>query len=99
MGLDKKITSTKYRKEKSAEKREEQRRGEERRWKERENMISKRSEIEGKKTSVSDIFSAQEIQPGIREVRTAVEEIEQKGKLEQDVWEDNQEKTFKYGNQ
>ncbi|XP_073935855.1 glutamate-rich protein 3 isoform X2 [Castor canadensis] len=96
MGLDKKITSTKYRKEKSAEKREEQRRGEERRWKERENMISKRSEIEGKKTSVSDIFSAQEIQPGIREVRTAVEEIEQKGKLEQDVWEDNQEKTFKY---
>jgi hypothetical protein len=28
-----------------------------------------------------------------------VEEIEQKGKLEQDVWEDNQEKTFKYGNQ
>lgn len=97
MGLDKNPTSPKPRKEKSIEKREELKKGEGKLRKDRGCMILRRSEIEGNKTA-SVIFSAQEEKTGIVEVRTAVEEMELKGKPEQDVWEDAQENIFKYGN-
>lgn len=97
MGLDKNPTSPKPRKEKSIEKREELKKGEGKLRKDRGRMIPRRSEIEGNKTA-SVIFSAQEAKTGIVEVRTAVEEMELKGKPEQDVWEDAQENIFKYGN-
>uniref|UniRef100_A0A8D2DFU3 DUF4590 domain-containing protein n=1 Tax=Sciurus vulgaris TaxID=55149 RepID=A0A8D2DFU3_SCIVU len=89
MGLDKKTSSMKPRKEKSTEKREELR-------KDRENVILRRNEMEGNKTSLSATCSVQEINIGVREVRTAMEEMELKGKRKQDDWEDNQENTFKY---
>ncbi|EFB29958.1 hypothetical protein PANDA_005095, partial [Ailuropoda melanoleuca] len=95
MGLDKNPTSPKPRKEKSIEKREELKKGEGKLRKDRGRMIPRRSEIEGNKTA-SVIFSAQEAKTGIVEVRTAVEEMELKGKPEQDVWEDAQENIFKY---
>ncbi|XP_045657971.1 glutamate-rich protein 3 [Ursus americanus] len=95
MGLDKNPTSPKPRKEKSIEKREELKKGEGKLRKDRGCMIPRRSEIEGNKTA-SVIFSAQEEKTGIVEVRTAVEEMELKGKPEQDVWEDAQENIFKY---
>ncbi|XP_047389617.1 glutamate-rich protein 3 isoform X2 [Sciurus carolinensis] len=88
MGLDKKTSSMKPRKEKSTEKREELR-------KDRETVILRRNEMEGNKT-LSTTCSVQEINIGVREVRTAMEEMELKGKRKQDDWEDNQENTFKY---
>uniref|UniRef100_A0A2K6FVK8 DUF4590 domain-containing protein n=1 Tax=Propithecus coquereli TaxID=379532 RepID=A0A2K6FVK8_PROCO len=96
MGLDKKTSLPKPRKEKSTEKRVELRKGEGKVRKDGEYMTPRRNEMKGDKTSVSDIFSAQEINTGVREVRTAMEEMERKGKPGQDVWEDDQENTLKY---
>jgi len=95
MGLDKNPTSPKPKKEKSMEKREELKKGEGKLRKDGGYMIPRRSEMEGNKTA-SVIFSAQEEKTGIVEVRTAVEEMELKGKPGQDVWEDAQENIFKY---
>uniref|UniRef100_A0A8C5YJQ0 DUF4590 domain-containing protein n=1 Tax=Marmota marmota marmota TaxID=9994 RepID=A0A8C5YJQ0_MARMA len=89
MGLDKKPSSMKPRKEKSTDKREELR-------KDRENGISRRNEMEVNKTSLSATCSVQEINMGVREVRTAIEEMELKGKQRQKDWENNQGNTFKY---
>ncbi|XP_046501825.1 glutamate-rich protein 3 isoform X2 [Equus quagga] len=96
MGLDKKPTSPKLRKEKSIEKREELKKGEGKLKKDREYMMPRRNEMEGSKTSASAIFSAQEEKTGFPEVRTAVEEMELRGKPGQDVWEDDQENILKY---
>ncbi|KAG3283385.1 glutamate rich 3 [Ictidomys tridecemlineatus] len=89
MGLDKKPSSMKPRKEKSTDKREELR-------KDRENGISRRNEMEVNKTSLSATCSVQEINMGVREVRTAMEEMELKGKQIRNDWENNQRNTFKY---
>lgn len=97
MGLDKNPTSPKLRKEKSIEKREELKKGEGKLRKDRGYMIPRRNEIEGNKMSPSVILSAQE-KTRSGEVRTAVEEMEHKGKPGQNVWEDDQENIFKYGN-
>ncbi|XP_059975554.1 glutamate-rich protein 3 [Mesoplodon densirostris] len=96
MGLDKKTTSPKPRKEKSIERREGLMKGEGKLRKDREYLIPRRREMEGSKTSASAIFSAQELHTGIGEVRTAVEEMERKEKPGQEVWEDDQENIFKY---
>ncbi|XP_004431637.1 PREDICTED: glutamate-rich protein 3 [Ceratotherium simum simum] len=96
MGLDKKPVSPKPRKEKSIEKREDLKKAEGKLRKDREYLIPRRNEMEGSKTSASVISSAQEEKPGFREVRTAVEEMELRGKPGQDVWEDDQENIFKY---
>ncbi|XP_037356650.1 glutamate-rich protein 3 [Talpa occidentalis] len=87
MGLDKK--PTKPRKEKSIERREELKKSDRKLRKDRDYLIPRRNEIEA-------IFSVQEETTGIKEVRTAVEELERKVKLEQDAWEDDQENIFKY---
>ncbi|XP_005871979.1 PREDICTED: glutamate-rich protein 3 isoform X1 [Myotis brandtii] len=92
MGLDKKPTSPKPRKQKSLEKREEPK-GEGKLRKDRAYMVPRRNEMEGSKTS-SVFFSADEEKTGVEDVRTAVEEMERKGK--QHVWEDDQENIFKY---
>lgn len=97
MGLDKNPTSSKPRKEKSIEKREELKKGEEKLRKDRVCMIPRSNEMEGSKASPSVIFSAQE-KTSNGEVRTAVEEMDRKRKPRQDVWEDDQENIFKYGN-
>ncbi|XP_026265331.2 glutamate-rich protein 3 [Urocitellus parryii] len=89
MGLDKKPSSMKPRKEKSTDKREELR-------KDRENGISRRNEMEVNKTSLSATCSVQEINMGVREVRTAMEEMELKGKQRRNDWENNQRNAFKY---
>ncbi|KAG8507882.1 Glutamate-rich protein 3, partial [Galemys pyrenaicus] len=94
MGLDKK--TTKPRKEKSIERREELKKSEGKLRKDREYLIPRRNEIEGNKISALAIFSAQEEATGIKEVRTAVEELERKVKSVQDAWADNQENIFKY---
>nr|XP_012297987.1 glutamate-rich protein 3 isoform X3 [Aotus nancymaae] len=96
MGLDKKTSLPKSRKEKITEKGEELKKAEGKVRKERKYMIPKRNEIKGNKTSVSAIYSAQEIKTGLKEVITAVEEMASKGKPGQDVWEDDQENTLKY---
>nr|XP_035107774.2 glutamate-rich protein 3 isoform X2 [Callithrix jacchus] len=96
MGLDKKTSLPKSREEKSTEKGEELKKAEGKVREERKYMIPRRNEIKGNKTSVSDIYSAQEIKTGLKEVITAVEEMESKGKPGQDVWEDDQENTLKY---
>nr|KAF6377977.1 glutamate rich 3 [Myotis myotis] len=92
MGLDKKPTSPKPRKQKSLEKREEPK-GEGKLRKDRAYIVPRRNEMEGSKTS-SVFFSADEEKTGVEDVRTAVEEMERKGK--QHVWEDDQENIFKY---
>ncbi|XP_040092691.1 glutamate-rich protein 3-like [Oryx dammah] len=96
MGLDKKSTSPKPRKEKNTEKKEGQKKGEGKLRKDREYLIPRRREMEGSKASASVIVSAQELHTGLSEVRTAVEEMECKEKPGQDVWEDDQENIFKY---
>ncbi|XP_067582680.1 glutamate-rich protein 3 isoform X3 [Pseudorca crassidens] len=96
MGLDKKTTSPKPRKEKSVERREGLMKGDGKLRKDREYLIPRRREMKGSKTSASAIFSAQELHTGIGEVRTAVEEMERKEKPGQEVWEDDQENIFKY---
>lgn len=99
MGLDRKPSPTKPRKEKIAEKKEEPlKRSQGKLKKDRENAPSRRNEMEGKETSVSATFSAEELKSGVGEVRTAMEEMEWKGKSGQDVWEEDQEDTFTYGN-
>ena len=75
MGLDKKTTSPKPRKEKNAEKKEGQKKGEGKLRKDREYLIPRRREMEGSKASSSASVSAQELHAGLREVRAAVEEI------------------------
>ncbi|XP_031321252.2 glutamate-rich protein 3 isoform X1 [Camelus dromedarius] len=96
MGLDKKTTSPKPRKEKSIERREEPKKGEGKLRKEREYLIPRRKETEGSKASASVIFSAQELNMGVDEVRTAVEEMERKGEQGQDAWEEDRENILKY---
>ncbi|CAO2600510.1 Glutamate-rich protein 3 [Lemmus lemmus] len=97
MGLDRKPPSTKPRKEKIAEKKDDPlKRSQWKLRKDRENAPSRRNEMEGKEASVSATFSAEELELGIIEVRTAMEEMEWKGKSGQDVWEEDQEKTFTY---
>ncbi|XP_007947822.1 glutamate-rich protein 3 [Orycteropus afer afer] len=95
MGLDKKTSSSKTRKE-NAEKREELKKSKGKLRKDEKYMIPRRNEIERNRTLVSAIFSAQEEEMGVKEVRTAMEEMERKGKPGQDIWEDDQENTFKY---
>ncbi|XP_005385296.1 PREDICTED: glutamate-rich protein 3 isoform X2 [Chinchilla lanigera] len=90
MGLDKKTSPLKPRKEKSPEDREDLRKEEEKLRKTRENWIPIGTETENK-ISTSATFLVEEIKPEVREVKTAVEEMELKGKLEQDVWDENQE--------
>lgn len=98
MGLDRKPSPTKPRKEKIAEKKEEPvKRSPGKLRKDRENAPSRRNEMEGKETSVSATFSAEELKSGVGEVRTAMEEMEWKGKSGHDVWEEDQENTFAYG--
>ncbi|KAM7317777.1 hypothetical protein ACRRTK_022514 [Alexandromys fortis] len=97
MGLDRKPSSTKPRKEKIAEKKEEPlKKSQGKVRKERENAPLKRNEMEGKETSVSATFSAEELKSVVREVRTAMEVMEWKGKSGQDAWEEDQENTFTY---
>ncbi|XP_023389694.1 glutamate-rich protein 3 [Pteropus vampyrus] len=96
MGLDKKPTSPKPRKQRSIQKREELEKGEGKLRKDRAYMIPRRNEMEGNKTSASVIFSAEEEKIGIEEVRTAIEEMQRRGKPGQVVWEDDHENLFKY---
>lgn len=95
MGLDKKPTSPKLRKQKSVEKREELKKGEGKLRKDRAYVIPRRNRMEGSKTSASVFFSAEEEGTGVEEVRTAVEEMERKGK--QQAWEDGREDILQYG--
>lgn len=100
MGLDRKPSPTKPRKEKTVEKKEEPlKKSQGKLRKDRDNTPLRRNKMEGKETLVSTTFSAEEIKPGVREVRTAIEEMEWKGESGQDVWEEDQENAFKYGNQ
>lgn len=96
MGLDKKATPLKPRKEKSVEKREDLKKSERKLKKAREIMKSRKNEVEGSRNAPSVIYSAHGETSGIREVRTAVEELEYKGKPGQNIWEDEQEHIFKY---
>ncbi|KAF6344473.1 glutamate rich 3 [Rhinolophus ferrumequinum] len=96
MGLDKKPTSPKPRKQKSTEKREELEKGKGKLRKDRAYKIPRRNEMEGNRASASVIFSAEEENTEVDEVRTAIEEMESKGKPVQYVWEDDQENIFKY---
>ncbi|XP_013205554.1 glutamate-rich protein 3 isoform X2 [Microtus ochrogaster] len=97
MGLDRKPSSTKPRKEKIAEQKEEPlKKSQGKVRKERENAPLRRNAMEGKETSFSATFSAEELKSAVGEVRTAMEEMEWKGKSGQDVWEEDQENTFTY---
>ncbi|XP_028610171.1 glutamate-rich protein 3 [Grammomys surdaster] len=98
MGLDRKPSSTtKPKKEKITEKKEEPpKKSQGKLKKDRENAPSKRNEMERKESSVSAAFSAEEIKLGVKEVRTAIEEMEWKGKSGQDVWEEDQDNAVKY---
>lgn len=99
MGLDRKPSSTKPKKEKITEKKEEPpKKGQGKLRKDRENAPSKRNEMERKESSVSAAFSAEEIKLGVKEVRTAIEEMEWKGKSGQDVWGEDQDNAVRYGN-
>ncbi|KAM5270631.1 glutamate-rich protein 3 isoform 2-T2 [Hipposideros larvatus] len=93
MGLDKKPTSPKPKKQKSVEKREELEKSKGKLRKDRAYMIPRRNEMEGSRASASVIFSAEEENAEVEEVRTAVEEMERRGQY---AWEDDQENTFKY---
>ncbi|XP_053511506.1 glutamate-rich protein 3 [Artibeus jamaicensis] len=93
MGLDKKLTSPKLKKQISVDKGEELKKGEGKLRKDRARM-KPRNEMEGSKSSASGLFSAEEGKTGVEEVRTAVEEMEHKGK--QHVWEDDRENIYKY---
>lgn len=95
MGLDKKLSSPKPKKQISVDKGEELKKGEGKPGKDRAYMKTRRNEMEGSKSSASGLFSAEEGKTGIEEVWTAVEEMQHKGK--QHVWEDDQEKIYKYG--
>ncbi|XP_031231801.1 glutamate-rich protein 3 isoform X3 [Mastomys coucha] len=97
MGLDRKPSSMKPKKEKITEKKEEPlKRSQGKLRKDRENAPSKRNEMERKESSVSATFSAEEIKLGVKEVRTAIEEMEWKGKSGQDIWEEDQDIIVKY---
>ncbi|KAK2508655.1 hypothetical protein MC885_008604, partial [Smutsia gigantea] len=96
MGLDKKLASPKLKKEKSVEKREELKKGEGKLRKTREHIILKQNDLEGSKASASVMFSAQEENTGVEEVRTTVEEMEGKEKPGLDVWEDDYQNMLKY---
>nr|XP_034356741.1 glutamate-rich protein 3 [Arvicanthis niloticus] len=97
MGLDRKPSSMKPKKEKISEKKEEPlKKSQGKLRKDRENAPSKRNEMERKESSVSAAFSAEEIKLGVKEVRTAIEEMEWKGKSGQDIWEEDQDNTVKY---
>ncbi|XP_029393041.1 glutamate-rich protein 3 isoform X2 [Mus pahari] len=97
MGLDRKPSSTKPKKEKMTEKKEEPpKKSQGKLRKDRMNAPSKRNEMERKESSVSAAYSAEEIKLGVKEVRTAIEEMEWKGKSGQDVWEEDQDHSVKY---
>ncbi|KAM5322489.1 glutamate-rich protein 3 [Glossophaga mutica] len=93
MGLDKKLTSPKLKKQISVDKEEEMKKNEGKLRKDRAYMKT-RNEMEGSKSSASGFFSAEEGKTGVEEVWTAVEEMERKGKPH--VWEDDQENIYKY---
>jgi hypothetical protein len=98
MGLDRKPSSTKPKKEKITEKKEEPpNKSQGKLRKDRMNAPSKRNEMERKESCVSAAFSAEEIKLGVKEVRTAIEEMEWKGKSGRDVWEEDQDNAVKYG--
>ncbi|XP_069863399.1 glutamate-rich protein 3 isoform X2 [Dipodomys merriami] len=90
MGLDRKPPLAKPRKEKNNEKREGKQRHE------RGKVTSRRDENMASPTCVPTIHSAQEINTGLPEVRSAMEEMEQKCSSGQDVWDDDQENIVKY---
>ncbi|KAM5256409.1 LOW QUALITY PROTEIN: glutamate-rich protein 3 [Ctenodactylus gundi] len=90
MGLDKKY-STKSRREKSMENREALRKGEGKLKKDR-----RRNEMEEGKICASALYSTEEIKTGVREVKLAIEEMENRGQLGQDIWEDSGGNPFKY---
>ncbi|XP_019060222.1 glutamate-rich protein 3 [Fukomys damarensis] len=90
MGLDKKPFSVKPRKEKRPEDREDLRKGEQNLRKKRSNWIPGRTETEGNKIA-SASFSVEEMKPEVREVRTAMQEMQRKGKPGHDVWGDDHE--------
>ncbi|XP_053776787.1 glutamate-rich protein 3 isoform X3 [Desmodus rotundus] len=94
MGLDKKLTSPKLKKQISVEKGEELKKGEGRLRRDRAYAKTRRNEMAGSKSSASGFFSAEEEKTGVEEVRTAVEEMEHKRK--QHIWEDDQENIYKY---
>ncbi|XP_066232670.1 glutamate-rich protein 3 isoform X2 [Saccopteryx leptura] len=93
-GLDKIPTSPKLCKQNSVERREELKKGEGKLRKGRAHTTPRRNEMEMSKSSASVIFLAEEVKTGVEDVRTAVEEMERKGK--QHVWEDDQDDIFKY---
>ncbi|EDL82542.1 similar to T06D8.1a, isoform CRA_b [Rattus norvegicus] len=97
MGLDRKPSSMKPKKDKIAEKKEESlKKNQGKLRKDRENAPSKRNEMERKESSVSAAFSAEEIKLGVKEVRTAIEEMEWKGRIGHSVWEEDQDNAVKY---
>lgn len=59
--------------------RKELEKGKEKLRKDRAYMIPRRNEMEGSRTSASVIFSAEEENTEVEEVRTAIEEMEHKG--------------------
>ncbi|KAM8791750.1 glutamate-rich protein 3 [Rhynchonycteris naso] len=93
-GLDKIPTSPKLSKQNSVERREELKKGEGKLRKGRAHTTPRRNEMERSRSSASVIFSAEEVKTGVEDVRTAVGEMERKGK--QHIWEDDQEDIFKY---
>ncbi|XP_051021696.1 glutamate-rich protein 3 [Acomys russatus] len=97
MGLDRKPSLIKPKKEKTIEKKEEPPKkslGKPR--KDRENVLSKRNEMGWKEISASAVCSIEELESGVKEVRTVIEEMGWKGKPGQDAWEEDQENTVKY---
>ncbi|XP_023574073.1 glutamate-rich protein 3 [Octodon degus] len=91
MGLDKNPSSLKPIKEKSPEDREVlQHEGQQLR-KVRANWMPRGAGTEENKLSTSASFLVEDIKLDVGEVRTAVQEMEFKGKPGQDIWEDNQE--------
>uniref|UniRef100_A0A8C6RBG9 Glutamate rich 3 n=1 Tax=Nannospalax galili TaxID=1026970 RepID=A0A8C6RBG9_NANGA len=94
MGLDRKGSSMKSRRENHTDKREESKKGPGKLRQDRENVLSRRNETEGRE-ALSVSFSAEEMKSGIREVTTAVEEMEWRGKPG-GAWDEDRENTFKY---
>ncbi|XP_076976727.1 glutamate-rich protein 3 isoform X2 [Tamandua tetradactyla] len=96
MGLDKKASLPKTRREKNTEQREDLKKCEEKLRKDKGYMAPRRNEIEENEGFASAMLSIPREKNGITEVRTAIEEMKHKGKPGEDIWEDDQEITFKY---
>ncbi|KAM6217070.1 LOW QUALITY PROTEIN: glutamate-rich protein 3 [Rhynchocyon petersi] len=93
MGLDKNTSKT--RKE-NAETIKELKKGEKMLRKDNEYLIPRRTKMVENKTTASAIFPTPEEKARIAEVRTAMAEVERKGKPRQDMWGHDQENAFKY---